>query len=101
MVKYVLSIGLNDKDTKKQEMETEKAWDKIVSILQRNYIEGATVYEARGIYKLESENTARVEVLDFEGDAYNKIVGAIQDLKIELNQECIALETIETNSVLL
>lgn len=101
MIKYVLSIGLNDKDTKKQEIETGKAWDKIIETLQANAIEGATVYEARGIYKLEAENTARVEVLDFEGDTYNKIVSAIKDLKKELNQECIALETIETNSVLL
>ena len=101
MIKYVLSIGLNDKNTKKQEIETKMAWDKIINILQNNYIEGATVYEAKGIYKLESENTARVEILDFEGNAYNKIIGAIKDLKIELNQECIALETVETNSVLL
>lgn len=101
MIKYVLSIGLNDKDTKKQEIETGKAWDKIIETLQNNAIEGATVYEAKGIYKLESENTARVEVLDFDGGAYDKVVSAIKDLKKELNQECIALETIETNSVLL
>ena len=101
MIKYILSIGLNDKNTKKQEIETKTAWNKIIGILQDNYIEGATVYEAKGIYKLESENTARVEILDFEGDSYNKIIGAIKDLKIELNQECIALETVETNSILL
>lgn len=101
MIKYIMSIGLNDKDTKKQEMETATAWDTIIQVLQANAIEGATVYEARGIYKLEAENTARVEILDFNGDSYDNIISAITDLKTALNQECIALETVETNSVLL
>ena len=96
-----MSIGLNDKDTKKQEISTPVAWDTIIETLQANNIDGATVYEARGIYKLESENTLRAEIIDFDGNAYKNTINAIDSIKTALNQECIALEIVDTNSILI
>ena len=50
MEKFILYLGLNDKDTKKQEIATLEAY-KIVNNIINNYCEGATIYECQGIYK--------------------------------------------------
>ena len=50
MEKFILYLGLNDKDTKKQEINTIEA-QKIVKNVVSNYCDGATIYECQGIYK--------------------------------------------------
>lgn len=67
MIKFTLYVGLNDKDTKKQEINTLEAY-KIINTLLLNYTDGATIFEATGIYKHEdgtftTEKTLRIELL--------------------------------------
>lgn len=102
MIKHTLLIGLNDKDSKQQEIETLTAF-KIVLNCLRAYYEGATVKEGRGIYTHESgeitvENMLEVSILF--GDEV-KTRALVQDLKQLLNQESIALQTEEIKSELI
>ena len=48
--KYTLLIGLNDKDTKTQLVNTLEAYKMIMNVI-KNYTDGATIYEAFGYYK--------------------------------------------------
>ena len=67
MKKFTLYLGLNDKETKTQKIGTLEAY-KICNNILLNYTEGATVFEANGIYKHEDgsfvvEKTLRIELL--------------------------------------
>ena len=67
MQKYTLYLGLNDKDTKKQEIATIEAY-KITTNLLTSYTDGATIFEANGIYKhndgnITIEKTLKIELL--------------------------------------
>lgn len=42
MKKFILFVGLNDKDTKKQKISTKKAINIIVSTIQANRLQGCT-----------------------------------------------------------
>lgn len=106
MKKYTLSIGLNDKDTKIQRINTLEAYKMIENILMANTIEGFTIYEAKGVYKHDNgeivkENTLRVEVYDFDNTLATKIITSIHAIKAALNQESVALEsqTIESELI--
>ena len=48
MLKFTIVAGLNDKDSKKQEITTEKAIQKIINTLKFAKVEGATLTEAKG-----------------------------------------------------
>lgn len=93
-----LYIGLNDKDTKRQEITNLDAKTKISEILFRYFPNDFTLQDCQGLYKHEDgtivcENTIKVILL------YNikgMIFEIIQDLKRELNQECIAVEFINS-----
>jgi hypothetical protein len=92
MKKYTLYIGLNDMETKTQEIETSEA-RKIIEDIFYNKIGGATIYLARGVYAHNNgekvlENTVIVECFDAEKD---DIVYISEYLKKVLNQESIAL----------
>lgn len=105
MKKYTIYIGLNDKDTKKQETETGAAVAIVAEILYK-YVGGATITEAAGIYTHEDgqkikEKTICAEVLDFDGSAGEAIRAAAQEIKQALNQEAIALQETEVYSVLI
>lgn len=50
MKKYTLYCGLNDKDTRRQEISTLEA-AKMVRNACMSYADGATIFEADGIYK--------------------------------------------------
>ena len=91
--KFTLYVGLNDKDTRQQEIATGIAQDKISKILAEYGIEGATFLGAKGIYtyitdnKTEQENTFKIEILFA---SVKQIKKAIEKIKKELNQETIA-----------
>lgn len=90
MSKYDLFLGLNDKDTKKQEIETDKALE-IVKSLCWEMFEGATVTLAFGLYKHDngekvSENTIRIELMT---DDEKGIKNFVADLKRIFNQESV------------
>jgi hypothetical protein len=70
MKKFTLYVGLNDKDTKTQLVSTLEAY-KVINNVLLQYVDGATIFEARGIYKHDdgtftTENTFRIELLFVE-----------------------------------
>lgn len=101
MTKTTLYIGLNDKDTKKQEVNTTEAIKLLTNLLVD--IGGATIYEATGIYthddgKIIIENTLRVELIGIDE---NIILNKIKVIKMLLNQESIIKQTEEINTSIL
>ena len=53
-MKYQLYLGLNDKDTKLQKIDTIEAYKMVENILLNNEITGYTIYQARGVFKHEN-----------------------------------------------
>ena len=99
MDKYILYVGLNDKDTKTQKIDTLSAYNLTNNILL-NYVEGATVTQSKGIYKHNNgnvviENTLIIELLFTDKTTVETIA---KELKMVLNQESIAIQkqTIES-----
>lgn len=94
MIKYNIYIGLNDRDSKKQEVSTRRAKEKTIKILNANNITGLTMYEVMGVFKHEDgattfEKSLKVELLEVEEE---EVLKSIEELKTALNQECILLE---------
>lgn len=96
MIKTILTIGLNDKDTERQVFTTDEAKNTIANILNQYNIFAFTMFECSGVYKMESsgniifENSIRVEIAtDDELTAADAIIAT---LKTELNQESIMME---------
>ena len=93
-----LYIGLNDKDTKHQEITNLDAKAEISAILFKYFPNGFTLQECQGMYKHDDgtvvcENTIKVILFDYN---MGLVSDAVKDLKLKLNQECIAVERIET-----
>lgn len=93
MKKTTLYIGLNDKDTKRQEINTTEAVKIVTNILIE--LGGATIYEATGIYKHDDgniviENTLRVELIEADNEL---LASKITLIKQVLNQESIITQT--------
>jgi hypothetical protein len=102
MKKHILYIGLNDKESKQQEISTLDAY-KIIFNAVKKYYDGATITESRGFYTHESgtvtfENSLVCSILFAEDDKTRQLA---EDLKNLLNQESIALEIQEINSSLI
>lgn len=99
--KFTLYLGLNDKDTKQQEIATVEAY-KIVSNLISADFNGGTIFEAKGVYKHEdgqivTETTLRIELLFTEAI---KVKALCDTLKKLFNQESIAVQEEVINSEL-
>ena len=99
MKKYTLYIGLNDKDSKHQEIATLDAY-KVASNIFCTYTGGATISEAVGVYTHDdgtiiTETSLRCEIYGAEMSA---IMSAANELKTAFNQESILIETVETTS---
>ena len=99
MDKYILYVGLNDKDTKTQKIDTLSAYNVTNNILL-NYVEGATITQSKGIYKHNNgniviENTLVIELLFTDKTTVETIA---KELKMALNQKSIAIQkqTIES-----
>lgn len=105
--KASIFIGLNDKDTKAQEISTLEAAKFIQREICKLY-DGGTVSEATGIYRHSDgsgavvvENTLKVEILFFgmsKADARAEVLPFIADVKKFLNQETVALQLEEIES---
>lgn len=97
MTKFMLTIGLLDKDSKVQEMGTVHA-TKLVTRIVIAKIGFGTILDASGVYTHEdgtivTEPSIRVEILDTEGTiGKDKIIELANELKITLNQESILFE---------
>ena len=99
MKKYTLYIGLNDKDSKHQEITTLDAY-KVASNVFCQYTGGATISEAMGVYTHDdgtiiTEKSLRCEIY---GAEIGVIMRAANELKVAFNQESILIETVETTS---
>lgn len=99
MEKWTLYLGLNDKDTKVQKIATVEAYKVAMNILSQ-FVEGATIFEANGMYTHENgtmtiEKTLRIELLFTDEETVKKIVAM---LKTVFNQESIAVQKEVINS---
>lgn len=97
--KNTLYVGLNDKDTKKQEIDTLEAVKIATNIICR-IVDGCTIYNATGIYHHEDgqiviENSLRIEIINAAAAAISEIVSS---LKAALNQESIIVQADIINS---
>ena len=102
ITKHTIFIGLNDKDTKTQQISTIEAYKIIYNLLQSVKYEGATISESTGFYTHENgviviEKSLRVEILFATMD---KTESFINLAKIALNQESIALQVENITSFL-
>ena len=84
MKKFVLMVGLNDQESKKQEIATEKAINKIVEVLKNNGVEGATLTQVKGLYIHEDgsavfENTIKIELLFIKLKTVKNIILELKD----------------------
>lgn len=102
-MKHTLFIGLNDKDTKQQEIDTITAYKTLIRLMTKNGYTGGTISQADGFYthqdgSFTTEKMIRVEIID--ADAV-KTTNLINDIKIALNQECVGLqeEVVKTSFV--
>lgn len=93
MNKSTLYVGLNDKDTKRQEVSTVEAF-KIIQNIVMSLSDGCTIFEADGVYKHDNgeivvEKSLKVELYGIMEDVVYRI---ITHLKKALNQESIILQ---------
>lgn len=102
MNKFILYLGLNDKDKKIQLINTIEAY-KICNNILMHYTNGATIFEASGIYKHDNgeftiEKTLRIELLFVDKKT---VVSIVNDLKKAFNQESVAIQEQKIDSELL
>lgn len=96
MHEYILTIGLNDRVTEKQEISNEAAKRMISEILINKYgIVAFTMMDCYGVYKMNStgriiqEPSIRIEIATFEPmNNIDEIIRVIKDSE-HLNQESI------------
>jgi len=100
--KITLYVGLNDKDSKQQEISTVNAY-KVAANLAATMFDGCTITEALGVYKHENgtivtETTLRIELLFV---TLEQVKPYVAQLKSAFNQESIAVQYESINSELL
>lgn len=101
ITKFTLFVGLNDKDSRQQEINTVDAYKIISNMITANF-DGGTISEATGIYKHQdgtftTETTLRIEILFASAEQVKPFVA---ELKKVLNQETIAVQKEVINSEL-
>ena len=102
IVKYSLYLGLNDKDTKTQKIDTLEAYKTLCNLLKSYNVEGFTVYNAHGFYVHDDgsftvENTLKIELMFIDEITVDDI---IKQLKIIFNQESIIKQVEKVTSEL-
>lgn len=104
MKKYILTLGLNDKDTCKPAFSESKAIETICNLLLQRGFQGASITSGRGFYQMEStgetvfEDFVKIEFMFVEAQ---KVIDFANVLKSVFNQESVAFETVNTDSILL
>jgi hypothetical protein len=99
MTKYTLTVGLNDKITKTQLINTENAHEIIADTLLIDFdIYAFTMFECYGVYRHENgeivkEKSFRIEIAS-DDVIDGKICEIIKSLKVKLNQESIMYERV-------
>lgn len=87
---YKVYLGLNDQETKKQEIDTETAMIKVSEYLA-DHFEGTTVYNGIGVYKhndgtIVRENSLIIELVYVEDQDVDKM---INQFRVVFNQESV------------
>lgn len=103
MKKYILTLGLNDKDTCKPAFSETKACEMICNLLLQRGFKGASITSGRGFYQMDGGETVFEDFIKIEFmfiDA-QKVIDFAGVLKSVFNQESIAFETVNTDSILL
>lgn len=101
MKKFTLFIGLNDKDTFKQEISTKKAISLIVDTVISNHLSGCTVQQSIGYYLHNNSTNLVIEKsinLIIYTNKTSQIKTLINQLKVLLNQESIIYQVENTTS---
>ena len=85
MKNYIIICGLNDKDTRKQEITTEQAKTTLATIIL-NYADGATLTECNGIYKHEDggivfEKSIKIEISGISKENAERIASRAPSIK--------------------
>ena len=95
MTRYTLTIGLFDKDTKKQKISSDMAM-KIISDLVTQIVGYGTIYTGNGIYTHAAGaivvEPSLVYFVDGEEEEESKIKNLAWMIKKALNQESVMLE---------
>lgn len=95
MTRYTLTIGLFDKDTKRQKISTDIAI-RIVSDIVVNVIGYGTIHTGNGIYTHAAGviviEPSIVFFVDGEKDLKDKVKNLAWQIKKALNQESVMLE---------
>lgn len=102
MKKFILTVGLNDKDTLTQLIPTDTAKDKILMFISM-FTDGATLSEKVGFYRHENNELTHETCIQIELTLVKKsvVMKIIKVLKNYFNQETILLEILTTNSKLI
>lgn len=103
MNKYILYVGMCDKDTHTQNITLLSAREVVVNTITANGLDGATISEAIGFYRHDNgttvtEQTLRVEILFAEDEQIQAICNTLKHI---LNQESIAVEKQVISSTLM
>ena len=103
MKQFTLYMGLKDKETKTQKIDTMEAYKIVSNILIASGFDGATIFNAVGIYKHDNgevvtENTLRIEILEFDVSIFDNVKSLVETLKNVFNQESIAVQIQTVNS---
>lgn len=99
MKKTTMCVGLNDKDSKVQEISTLDAY-KVLSNIFAETTGGVTITEGRGVYTHDDgEIVFEVTLIcTIYGAEDRDIERAATMIKTALNQESVAIESCESNS---
>ena len=91
-VSYKVFVGLNDRESKKQEIPTEDAMS-LVSFYLASHFDGATVYPAVGVYRHEDGTIVRESSLVIELVFVSEFMveSLVQHCQKTLNQESIMI----------
>lgn len=102
MIKHTLFLGLNDKDTKVQEISTLDAYKILMKTITAVGYEGGSISETTGFYTHQDgtftiEKSLKIEILFAESDKTNTLICQLKQL---FNQESIAFQSEEVKSEL-
>ena len=95
---YRLTVGLNDKDTCKQEISTKEAINIVINTIIR-YVSGYTIHIGNGGYVMNSTSELVQEqsiIIDIMYAKQSKVIALADELKTSLNQESILYQEFTT-----
>ena len=103
MKKYILTLGLNDKDTCKPAFSEGKAVEMVCNLLLQRGFKGASITSGRGFYQMENGETVFEDFIkiEFMFVAPQKVIDFANVLKAVFNQESVAFETVNVDSILI